>query len=413
MDNTPIFSRRLLVALIAFALGTFALSVYLAGRDDYGAGRRGATSYSVSALGYAGIAEVLRGLGVPVVKSRRNPPAEAKGGVLILAEPELDLLPRSIVPVLPNAQKILLVLPKWGGEADKNNPRWINRAYPLVDLRPKSVLRLVEDDPKVERPDSVDGWSLNQIGVAPDMPKQVQLIKSDTLKPIVAAGDRILVGEIRKNGRVIWVLSDPDVIANHAFSPEGKGGAFAVALIQKLRGGGPVVFDETVHGIQQSRTALTAGLLFQFPYNIITIQALMGAVLLLWATMGRFGVPETAPPRLAAGKAGLITNVAELMEFAGHERLIIQRYVENTIRETARQLRAPRSLSYPETLAWLSRLGRQRGIDSDCVAIARRAEVVGRKGGPADLAKLVDVALTVNQWKQDILHGSTAHTRHH
>jgi hypothetical protein len=69
MDNTPIFSGRLLLAFIGFAVCTFALSIYLMGRNDYGADRHGPSSYAVSALGYAGIAEVLRELGVPVAQS--------------------------------------------------------------------------------------------------------------------------------------------------------------------------------------------------------------------------------------------------------------------------------------------------------------------------------------------------------
>ena len=412
MDNTPIFSGRLLLAFIGFAVCTFALSIYLVGRNDYGADRHGPSSYAVSALGYAGIAEVLRELGVPVAKSRRNPAADAKGGVLVIAEPDVDLLPQMILPILPPAEKILLVLPKWGGDTDKENPRWIRRAYPLVSFRAERVLRLVDEQPKMERPETIEGLSLNEIGVAPELPKYPQFIKSDVLRPIVAAGDRILLGELRKDGRVIWVLSDPDLIANHAFTPEGKGAAFAVSLIQKLRGGGPVIFDETVHGFQ-SRPAAALRLLLQFPYSIITIQVVIGAILLLWATMGRFGSPDALPPTLTAGKAGLIANVAELMEFAGHERLIIQRYVENTIRDTARQLRAPKNLSYPQTLEWLIRLGRRRGITADCVAIARRADDLARKGGHADVAKFVETARDIHQWRQEILHGSSAHTRHH
>src|SRR5262245_45336789 len=104
MNNAPIFSGRLLAAFIGLALLAFALSIYLMGRNDYGADRQGPSSYAVSALGYAGIAEVLRELGVPVAKSRGNPAADAKGGLLIVAEPNMDLLPQMIVPILPAAE---------------------------------------------------------------------------------------------------------------------------------------------------------------------------------------------------------------------------------------------------------------------------------------------------------------------
>jgi len=416
MTDAPIFSRKLLLAVIAFAVVAFLLSLYLMGREDYGADRNGPSSHSVSALGYAGIAEVLGQLGVPVIKSQRNPAIQAESGVLIVAEPQLNLLPQAGVPVLPDADKTLLILPKWrdaaSRKAEKRN--WIGGAEPLFSLAIQRVLAVaVEDQPQIDRREKIENWSLNEIGVKPEPFEHPQLITSKLLKPLIAAGDGILLGEMRKDGRLIWVLSDPDVIANHALNPEGKGAAFAVALIQKLRAGrGPVVFDETVHGFQ-AVPAATLRLLLQFPYSILTVQIVIGAILLLWATMGRFGPPEVPPPPLAAGKAGLIGNVADLMEFAGHERLVIQSYFDNTMRETARQLRAPKNLSPQQTLEWLSQLARKRNIAGDCTAMARTVHDLAHGKGHVDMSKFADAARQIYQWKQEILDGPSAHKRNH
>lgn len=412
--DAPLFSGKPLLAFLAFAICSFALSLYLMGRDDYGVDRYGPSSYSISALGYSGIGEVLQNLGVPVIKSRRNPQLQARDGVLIVAEPQLNRLPKAVVPVLPDAKKTLLILPKWQGRSRGEKRGWIDKAQLVLIQRIESVLRLAWGNSQIERRSTVESWSTNAIGVAPDLAKHVQLIKSDTLKPVVAAGDGILVGEMRDGDRVIWVLSDPDVIANHALSPEGKGFAFAVALINRLRdGGGPVVFDETVHGYKADASLSTVRLLFKFPYAIITVQIVVGVALLLWATMGRFGPPDVTGPPLAAGKAGLIGNVAGLTGFAGHERLIIRTYIENTIRETARQLHAPKNLSYQQTLQWLAQFAQRRGMKHDCAAIAQFAQEAAASRGHIDNAKFADAARQIYQWKQEILDGPSIRSRHH
>jgi hypothetical protein len=413
MNNNPIFAHKLLLAFIGLAIGAFVLSLYLMGKEDPAEARHGANSFSSSAIGYAGIAEVLQKFGMRVVKSRRNPAEQAEGGVLIVAEPRMELLPTLIVPILPEAETTLLILPKWGGESKGEKTNWISRAFPITTAQIQRVLGLAVDRPQIERRDLVTNWSVNEIGVAPHRSERLQLIKSDKLKPLVAAGDGILLGELEKDGRTIWVLSDPDLIANHGLNEDGKGAEFAVALIKRLADGGKlVVFDETVHGFQ-ARPDAALNLLFQFPYSIITLQVVIAAALLLWATMGRFGPPEIPPPPLGAGKAGLISNVADLMEFAGHERMIIQRYVESTIRDTARQLRAPKNLSYEQTLEWLSRIGKARNITRDCASIARLATGLANGRGHIDIAKFADAARQIHQWKQEILDGPSIHTRHH
>jgi hypothetical protein len=413
-DRRPVFSGKLLLAFVAFAIAAVGLSLYLIGREDYGADTLGPSSYSTSAIGYAGIAEVLQKIGMPVIKSRRNSAVQAEGGVLILAEPQLAQLPQVVLPVLPDAEKILLVLPKWAGIAKgAKKTTWIGEAAPLVSTQVERTLGVAVEQPQIERREKVENWTVNAVGEAPGLSTSVQLIKSDKLRPLVAAGDGILLGEVQKENSLVWVLSDPDVIANHALNPDGKGAAFAIELIQKLRGTrGPVVFDETVHGFQ-SRPATAMRMLFQFPYSIVTIQILIGIALLLWATTGRFGPPETPPPPLAAGKAGLIDNVADLMEFAGHEQLIIQRYVENTVRETARQLRAPKDLSYQQLLAWLSQLGKKRSLTRDCTEIARLTQDLSRPRGTTDISRFAHIAREINQWKQEMVDGPSAYTRHH
>src|SRR5262249_48367602 len=151
----------------------------------------------------------------------------------------------------------------------------------------------------------------------------------------------MLVGELTERNRKIWVLSDPDVISNHGLARDGNA-ALAVALITRLRGAnGNVVFDETIH--RYSTLASSPFLLrFPFPFLVATMQGLIAIALLLWATMARFGAPQSVPPPLSAGRAGLLQNMAKLIEFTGHQQVMIRRYVLETVRDVARQLHAPR-----------------------------------------------------------------------
>jgi hypothetical protein len=254
-------------------------------------------------------------------------------------------------------------------------------------------------------------WSTNELGVTPDIPAPIQLIAGSDLRSIVATEQGILLGEAGEGQSKIWVLADPDVIENHGLA-HAANAAFAVALINKLRGkGGSVVFDETVHGYT-ARPPSPLRLLFTFPYVLGTVQGLLAIGLLLWATMGRFGQPEPMPPALDAGKRGLIRNVAELLGFAGHHEIVVQRYVQEAVRDTARQLHAPPALGEGQFVPWLSRVGALRGAELDCAVILGRMDEI-RAGGvlkakrAGEAAALMSVARDIYRWRRGIIDGDT------
>src|SRR5262249_10832405 len=172
----------------------------------------------------------------------------------------------------------------------------------------------------------------------------------------------------------------------------------AVGMRKGLRGAdGSVVFDETVHGYLAKPTSPFL-LLFRFPFVIATAQGVIAAALLLWATLARFGVPQSAPPPLRAGREGLLQNMAKLIEFTGHQQWMLVRYIQETVRDVARQLHAPRGLSGEGLMAWLQRVGNARGADVDCAAVVRRAAELGT-GRRRDLGPLIRLARDIHRWK--------------
>ena len=234
-------------------------------------------------------------------------------------------------------------------------------------------------------------------------------MQGDRLQPLIAGKDGMLLGQLIRRNQKIWVLSDPDVIANHGLAEPGNA-ALAVAIINGLRTStGSVVFDETLHGFI-SEPASPLVLLFRFPFVLVTLQAVIAIALLLWATLRRFGAPQPAPPAMSAGRLALLQNIAKLLEFTGHQEVMIRRYVLESVRDVARQLHAPRGLSTPALLAWLQRVGAARGIDIDCSAVVAEAEALldGRRRNQASLVRL---ARDIHRWRGEIVDGRARNPR--
>lgn len=411
--SEPVFSRRLLIGWVGAAVATFALSLYFMGHpgEPGGTDTVGPSTYSRSAIGYAGIADVLQRLGVAVIKSRENSADKlGKDGVLVLAEPRPTAISEPALRALLDARAVLLVLPKWTGRPSEKNPGWLATAEERPPSQAEWVLNLVAGGGEVVREPQTPVWNTNLLKRQPQLERPVQLIRSGALRPIVGAPAGILLGELNQR-RTVWVLADPDVIANHGIA-RAENAALMLAIINRLRGrNGPVVFDETIHGFV-AQPANPLALLFEFPFVVATVQVVAALALLLWATMARFGAPQSAPPSLSAGRQGLLQNVAQLITFAGHGQVMLRRYVQETVRETARQLHAPRGLSGQGLAAWLARVGQARGVTVDCAAVIGEVEQLpDRRRG--DLAPLVRIARDIHRWRREIVDGRSRHSRGH
>jgi hypothetical protein len=404
MNSAFLFAPRMLAAWLAAAVLLAAAAV---GFGLFGSGRNigsdavGPSTFSRSAIGHAGIADVLQRVGVAVVKSR----SESRGklgpdGVLVVGEPNLGAQPQQL-RLLLGANNVLLILPKRIGARSRAHPEWVERVTLVPEGGVTPVLGMAVPGAEVVRKDDAGSWSHNEIGVTPVIAAPVQLIKSPRLRPVVGSQDSMLVGEIRSNARRLWVLADPDVMENHGID-QAANAAFSVALINALRArNGNVVFDETIHGYVDQVGAPWL-ILFEFPFVLATLQGIVAVGLLLWATMGRFGAPIALPVALASGKYGLIQNTAKLFEFAGYQPIIVQRYVQAMVRDVARQLHGPGDMAQDAAVTWLDRIGAARGVDVTCAALLRRADELVRRREPGALAAL---ARDTYRWKREIIDG--------
>ena len=410
MNSSSLFAPRMLAVWLAAVVMLGVAAIYFGAFGDArpGSDAVGPSTFSRSAVGHAGIAETLRRLGIEVAKSRSDSVGKLRpGGVLVIAEPNVSLQPQQLRSLLA-ARTVLLVLPKRVGRRDRNRPAWVDQVVLLPETAAAAVLTLGGIKAEVVRAPTAS-WSRNEIGPTPAIPAPMQLIKSSELRPVVAADNGMLVGELRTNTRRLWVLADPDLLQNHGIGEPGNAG-FALALINGLRGrNGTVVFDETVHGYEE-QTGAPWLLLFEFPFVLATLQGVIAVGLLLWGTMGRFGAPLPPPPALQSGKHGLIQNTAKLFEFAGYQVVMVQRYVHAIVRDVARQLHEPAGLSGAAAVAWLDRVGQARGVHVTCAGLLQRADDLDRR---RDAGTLASLARDTYRWKREIVDGVPGHSRRH
>jgi hypothetical protein len=399
------FSRAALVslmALIVLVAGLASLGVLRDPNEPVGPG-----VYSRSAIGHAGLLKLLHLRGIRAEASEGASRDKVRhGGVLVLAEPP-PLLDATELRLLLSAPRVLVVLPKWAGAADSDIPGWISAASRLPMLVPNGVLQDVfahgNRSYNVTNVEGPHEWTHNALGAAPVFKSAVQLYQGTVLDSVVDGPSGTLVGQHVRGGTTLYVLTDPDVISNHGLAAGNA--AFALALIDRARAGGPVIFDETIHGF---RTVPRAKLLsiFSRPFAAVTFSALMAAGLLAWADGKRFGAPLPRPGGVPAGQLVLIGTIAGLLDRGGHQASVLARYVRGTVADVGAGLQRSRAVG----AARIAEAESRRGASIRSADLLREAASVetARRPGQEILSAL---ALRAYAWKQEMVHGSAGHPR--
>ena len=399
-----VFSRRVLFWLVAVGVVSFLGSLALLVSGDRGGegARAGGLPFARSALGHRAFVKSLQRLGVPVIVSRYGSVRKAGRGVLFVGEPRLKGWTAPKVRRLMRARHVILVLPKWRGRPDRKNPRWTASVSLLASSRVEKVLKLVDPRARLVRPAGSVFWSASRYAGGPTILKP-QLIASPALRPIVSSDRGLLVGQLTNAGGTIWIVSDPDIFANHGIG-KGENAKIAVGLVKSLRApGGAVVVDSTVHGAAGKPSLW--GSLLELPFVIATLAGILALLVVLWAGAARFGAPRPAAPRLEAGKLTLIDNATRLLQYGGHQREILDRYRRSLVAAVMARLRAPaRGPGGEELERWFDRVGEARGTRH------RYSEIVGEietltAGEITGDRKLLAAATRLYRWKGEMLDG--------
>jgi hypothetical protein len=401
----PAFAQRTIVWLIAVGGLSFLSAIVLVafGEDLLPTGTVQANAYSESAIGHMAFVETLRALGIPVLVSRSDSALKAgPNDLLIAAEPPAEQKDDEYLLGLLEADRALLVLPKWRAVPDFNNRRWAVQVVRLPSETVDDVLRIVAKNGSTKTVQREIDWKSNRFGREASL-AQPQLMISDGLIPLIDSNLGVLLGEAEDSHGRLWVLSDPDLISNQGLK-RGDNAIIAVGMVQELLApGGSVIVDEVIHGFRRDRSLWRA--LFEFPIIIITINALAAVAVLLWTATGRFGSPIPVEPPLKAGKTTLIGNAAGLLQFGGHRAEILGRYLAVTFADVASRVHAPPQLAGAALDQWLERIGKARHVQGAPVQLRREAEFASA-AGRADDRRLLHVARDLHRWKREMLHGS-------
>jgi len=402
------FSSRTIFWLIAVGLAAFGGAAYFVvfGDDPDAARTPGANAYSHSAIGHRAFVETLRRQDIPVLVSRGDSAAKAgRSAMLVVAEPSGRAGAEPAIEGLLQADSVLLVLPKWRGRPDPAKPRWVESVAAVPRAEVERILGQVTPGASIKRLAGPASWSAGTLDVTPTLARP-QLMQAPRLRAVVAADQGLLVGELVRGERRIWVLSDPDVLSNHGLG-RGDNAELALRLVEALRPtGGAVIVDETVHGFRNQPNLFRA--MFELPLVVATIQIAAAIIALMWAATGRFGAPVPAERSLQAGKATLVGSVAGLLQYGGHGGEILRRYLGVTLRDVARQLHAPRNLDGAALIEWVDRVGDAHGVRAKFESLCGEAEAIAGRSTP-DRTRLAQSAEKLYRWKQEIIHGPGGH----
>jgi len=405
-DSTARWRVPALVAAAVVSLATAAgLGIYA---DDLAEPESvAADGYSRSAIGHAAFVALLRQLGFKAELSRSRTAEKTSEAVLVVAEPVIaagETEDDRAMELARDASRMLVVLPKRWGAADRSHPRWLGFGGTGELAAAQRVLdRLVIEGTVVRPTRSIESgdWAGPLPAPTLDAP---QLIRSDALTPLVSCADGILAGEVvdEDDEWHVVVLADPDIIATHGLG-RGDNAVLAVRLLERLGAPGlPVIIDETLHG-HEVRPSL-ARELFRFPLVLATAQTLVVGVLLVWAALVRFGRPRAEAPPLGAGTAFLVDRSAALLRQGGHLGAAVQSYFRAARDEIAARLRPPGEAA-EQADRWLARVAAARGRSEQLAAVT--ALVVAQSDdGRAAGAQALRAAREIHSFREEMTDGA-------
>ena len=401
-QTTPLFAAGTM--LIVVLVGLFAFSAFVvlsAYAPDLRSGSDGGGhALSKSAVGFAGVVELLKGMDEPVMVSRGAPPPTPAGkGVLILTPtPETD--PKDIDALHFSGLK-LIILPKWVTDPDVRHPGWVQELGTYGGGLASHALGTAYGKTSVAMRDKPSTVQLHA-GSGAGFPagETLQLGRVEHLQTLSGPGwDPIITDEqgravlaLARQGGVA-VLSDPDLLDTQGVADLHTARA-GVEILDRLRDGGPVVFDVTLDGYGRGRSLLK--LAFEPPLLGVTLCLVAAAIMMGLHAAARFGPAERPPPVLALGKRALADNSAALVRMARREPRMAPAYAALTREAAARAVGAPRDLGEDQLDALLDRLGASRGLGERYSSLA--AEAAAAKTN----ADLLSVARRLYQWRGEM-----------
>jgi hypothetical protein len=358
------FNPRLIAAVVAIGIVAFvALWALIALGPQVSSGNDGGGhALSKAAPGYAGIVDLVERAGADVNLRRRVEPAQYEDfEQLVVLTPTARTRPEEMTELLAaqGDAPVLVVLPKWAavtipGQAPK--PGWVSgglAVLPPAKLLPEEYFGKV----RMGRAKWADENARGRVGgreIRLIDPGKLHTITGDGLDPLITAADGSAI-LARARNRDLYILADPDLINNLAFSSRERAAAAAslIDAIAEDSNADGLAFDLTLNGFGGQRSLLRFA--FVPPFIGITLCLIAAGLLALWQAWMRFG-PALNPRRaIPVSKAALIANSADLIRQARRELDGADTFVKSQRIAIARRLHAPGGLDDEATDRWIDK----------------------------------------------------------
>lgn len=387
------FSPRTLFGLIGIGAVAFAAMAYLMISAEDRAARIGEVAPSAdsrSAIGYRAFVQLMQKLDVPVAPASTD--RTQRDSLQIVLEPRS---PQNLKALLASRTQTLVVLPKWRGYSPSYGDHLA--AVSAIDrAQVQALVRVLADDAEIVRPESAGPWRDEVFHGEPTL-GHPQLVRSGKLCPLVSSGEDMLIARVCRQPS-IFVLADPDVIANHGLW-RGDNAVLAMSAVALMRNGsGPVVTPGApVRQAVKSKPTVWR-LAFEPPFVLITFAAFVAIAIAVWLAAVRFGPPAAEAPDRPPGVLTLIEVAARLLGRRAGDRLL-RRYAEYVVLDLGRRLHAPRAVSgIAETGAWLDASRYGEASELKYAVLAQRVD----SAGPAEV---VARAAELHRWREELLNG--------
>ncbi|MDB5471195.1 MAG: hypothetical protein JWR84_2755 [Caulobacter sp.] len=389
------FSAVLVLWLVVIGVLAFIGSLVMgAFGDDFKKGDNGgAHALSRSAIGYAGVIDLLRASGVDVAIDRTGYGSEDADSLLVLAPPPYASS-QALDEVVFEADR-LIVLSKWAPDAHPTHRGWVQGRAMMPE---EMVVNVLEEAAKGTELGHDDGNQVRRL-LRPDGSLFATTGKIDRLRMLKLGKDWQPVLVAQGGGVVLarkddsWILSDPDLINTQGVSDKATALA-GLKLLTLARGeSSGVVFDVSLNGLANRKGMLET--MLKPPFLGVTLALGLSALLLAMQAMGRFGPPIEKPRVIALGKRGLADNTAALIRLARREHAMVERYALWVRAEAARAVGAPHALSDADLEALLDRLSAQ----ADLIPFTKlRAEAAAAK----DIGAALVAARKLYSWRLEM-----------
>jgi hypothetical protein len=395
------FSPKVLLALIAAAVfGASGFLLLTAYAPELRAARGGgAHALSKSAIGYAGVVQLLQLAGEPVLISKEALARNTYPGLMVLT----PQAPGALADLNTQYDR-LIVLPKWAAEPDPAHPGWQANAVLTPEILADTVLPKALSGTVVTRrgggtsqprlSSSLALWS--EAGLRAGPIDSFQTLANRKLHALVTDDKGAAVLAVAQGGH-LYVLSDPDLLNTQGVHDRDTARIAASILLALRSDNRPIAFDVSATEAGGQRSLLR--LAIEPPFLASTLCLLVVAAMIGVQAWFRFGPSQRAPRAIALGKTALVETGAGMVRLARREPQMARRYVQLCRQRAAAALGAAHLEG--EALdafldRWAERVGAQERIS---VLGAEALEV-------KDILGLTLLAQKVRRWRLEVTRGS-------